>query len=85
MFTPEVIQVVPHENYIVDALFQDGHIVSYDASVLVNKGSFKMLADVDFFLNRCAVMNHTLAWDLSGEYDPYNCLDIAPEVLYDLQ
>ena len=27
-------------------------------------------------------MNNTLAWDLSGVYDPSNCIDIDPEQIY---
>ncbi len=30
-------------------------------------------------------MNHTLAWDISGEYNPTNCIDIDPDVLYSIQ
>jgi len=33
-------------------------------------------------MNCCTVLNNTLAWDLSGNYDPYNCIDLDPEVLY---
>lgn len=25
---------------------------------------------------------NTLAWDISGKYDPSNCLDLDPEELY---
>ena len=82
MFAPEVVQVIPHENYTVEILFQDGKIVVYDVKPLLQKGIFKKLEDKDFFINRCTIMNHTLAWDLSGEYDPTNCLDIDPETLY---
>ncbi len=28
-------------------------------------------------------MNGTLAWDISGKFDPHHCLDISPETLYD--
>ena len=85
MFTPEVVQVIPHENYIVEVLFQDGKIVHYDVSHLLEKGAFKKLKDKDFYMSRCTVMNHTLAWDTSGEYNPTNCLDIAPDMLYSIQ
>ena len=85
MFTPEVVQVIPQDNYIVEVLFQDGKIVHYDVSHLLNKGVFTLLKDVDFYKNRCTVMNHTLAWDVSGEYDPTKCIDIDPDMLYSLQ
>ena len=85
MFSPEVVQVIPHENYTVDILFQDGKVVFYDAKPLLKKGVFKKLEDKEFFINRCTVMNHTLAWDLSGNYDPTDCLDIDPDVLYSIK
>ena len=31
------------------------------------------------------ILNDTLAWDLSGENDPTNCIDIDPEMLYSLE
>ncbi len=37
MFTPEVVQVIPKENYIVEVLFQDGKIVHYDVNHLLKK------------------------------------------------
>ena len=82
MFSPEVVQVVPHENYMIDIMFHDGKIVKYDAKPLVGKGVFSVLEDKDFFMNRCTILNRTLAWDLSGEYDPTDCLDLDPVVLY---
>lgn len=85
MFTPEVVQVVPKENYVVEVLFQDGKIVHFDVNRLLKKGIFAKLNDKDFYKNRCTVMNHTLAWDISGEHDPTNCIDIAPDVLYSIQ
>lgn len=85
MFSPEVVQVIPHEDYTVEILFQDGKIVLYDAKPLTKKGVFTVLADKNFFLTRCTVMNHTLAWDLSGNYEPSECLDLDPDVLYSFQ
>lgn len=82
MISPEVIQVIPHDNYIVEVLFQDGKIVHYDVNHLLEKGIFAKLKDKSFYKNRCTVMNHTLAWDVSGEYNPTNCIDIDPDVLY---
>ena len=85
MFSPEVIQVTPHENYMIDIMFHDGKIVKYDAKPLIDKGVFSVLKDKDFFMSRCTVMNRTLAWDLSGEYDPADCLDLDPVTLYSEQ
>lgn len=34
------------------------------------------------FINTCTVLNDTLAWDLSGNYDATQCLDIDAITLY---
>ena len=75
MFAPEVVQVIPQENYIVEVLFQDGKIVYFDVNHLLEKGIFSKLKNKEFYKNRCTVMNHTLAWDISGEYNPTNCVN----------
>lgn len=85
MFSPEVVQVIPHENYVVEVLFQDGKTVYYDVNHLLDKGVFSLLKDKEFYKNRCTVMNHTLAWDVSGKYDSTTCIDIDPETLYFVQ
>ena len=82
---PEVVQVKPMDDYVVEVLFQDGKIIHYDVKPLLQKGAFQLLNDVNFYKNRCTVLNHTLAWDISGEYDPTNCLDIDPYMLYSVQ
>lgn len=35
-------------------------------------------------MNECTVMNGTLAWDVSGNRDCSQCLDIDPDMLYEL-
>jgi Protein of unknown function (DUF2442). len=54
----------------------------FDASELIKKGVFHQLQNIELFKNSCTVLNDTLAWDLSGKYDPYNCLDLDSEELY---
>ena len=36
------------------------------------------------FIDTCTVMNDTLAWDINKNRDATQCLDIAPETLYEL-
>lgn len=84
-FAPEIVQVVPHRNYTVSVYFVDGKIVTYDAKPKLDRGVFTKLRDIDFFMERCKIMNDTLAWDLSGNDDPADCIDIDPEVLYALE
>lgn len=84
-YTPEIVQVVPHEDYTVTVYFCDGKIVIYDAGQKLEQGVFKALKDISFFMNNCKIMNDTLAWDLTGENDPTECIDIDPDFLYGLE
>lgn len=79
----QIIQVYPMENYDVAVYFVDGNIKKYNVSHLVGKGVFKVLEDKDFYINNCTVLNNNLAWTFDGNYDPYNCLDIDPFVIYE--
>ena len=78
-----ILQVYPTENYKVYLYFSDGKIKLYDISPLLDKGVFRKLQDKDFYLNRCTVLNKTLAWDVTGDYNPYECIDLDPVVLYE--
>ncbi len=79
----DVIQVLPQQDFSVYVYFSDGIIKKYDVSPFLNKGVFKKISDIKSFTEKCTVMNNTLAWDLSGMFDPYNCIDIAPETIYE--
>lgn len=83
-YFPEVVQVVPFPDHTVSVYFSDGKIVSYDVKPLLNKGVFHALQDMDVFLNCCAIMNDTLAWDVARNGDATACIDIDPETLYAL-
>ena len=82
---PEIIQVVPNENYTVTVYFEDGKIVLYDVSPLFEKEIFRPLIDRNIFINACTILNDTLAWDLEGNRDATKCIDIDPETLYALE
>ena len=84
-YIPEIVQVVPHEDYTVTVYFCDGKIVTYDAKQKLDQGVFQALKDVSFFIKNCKIMNDTLAWDLSGKNDPSDCIDIDPDYLYSLE
>ena len=83
-FFPEVVQVVPFPDHTVSVYFSDGKIVSYDVKPLLDKGVFRALQNMELFMNRCGIMNDTLAWDVAGNGDPAACIDIDPETLYGL-
>lgn len=80
--TCQVVQVLANNDYTVIVYFADGAIRKYDVSHIVGKGVFEPLADIEWFVDRCTVLNGTVAWDLSGRFDPRNCLDIDPDVIY---
>ena len=75
---PEVLQAVPGEDFTVYAYMNDGAVRLVDMKPLIERGNlFAKLKNIDFF-NSVTVMNNTVAWDLSGVRDPYNCIDIDP-------
>ena len=82
---PDIVQVIPREDYTVAVYFCDGKQVIYDAKPKLSSGIFQRLNDITFFINNCKIMNDTLAWDLTGENDATQCIDIDPDYLYSLE
>lgn len=83
-YFPTVVQVIPFDNYHVQVFFDDDKITEYDATQDLNSELFRPLKDIDVFKNACTVMNDTLAWDLQGNRDETQCIDIDPFTLYEL-
>ena len=81
---PKVVQVIPMKDYSVYVYFEDGKIVCYDVSHMLEKDVFRPLKNTDIFMNTCTVLNDTLAWDISMNRDNTTCLDIDPDTLYAL-
>lgn len=81
-YFPEVIQVIPTEDYKVYIYFDDGSIKLYDSKDIIDKGIFQVLIDKEIFMETCTVLNGTLAWDIEGNYDNSKCLDLDPLELY---
>ncbi len=81
---PKVVQVIPTKDYSVYVYFEDGKIVCYDMSKMLEKEVFQPLKDMQIFMETCTVMNDTLAWDISNKRDASTCLDIDPDTLYEL-
>jgi hypothetical protein len=76
---PVVVQAVAGEGYTVYAYMLDGTIRKVSVEELVKRGGvMEKLKDRDFFVNALTVMNDTVAWDLSGHFDPADCIDIDP-------
>ena len=83
MLLPKLFQVYPNKNYSVYLYYDNGEIKIYDCSWILKEGGvFKQLHDQDTFIQLCTVMNGTLAWDISECRDPYNCIDICPDTVY---
>lgn len=74
---------LPHGT--VSVYFVDGKIVRYDVKPKLGKGVFKALEDIEVFMERCTIMNDTLAWDIDGTNDAASCIDIDPDLLYSLE
>lgn len=83
-YFPLVVQVVPLNNYHVQVYFDDGKIVDYDVVNDLGSEIFKPLKDITLFKEACTVLNDTLAWDLKGDRDVSECIDIDPFTLYEL-
>lgn len=80
----KVVQVIPMKDYSVYVYFEDGKIVCYDMSQMIEKEVFRPLKDIDIFIDTCTVLNDTLAWDIDKNRDNTTCLDIDPDTLYEL-
>ncbi len=83
-YTPAIVQVVPHDDHTVSVYFCDGKIVLYDVNPKLEDGVFRELKDINVFIDSCKIMNDTLAWDVSGNNNPSDCIDIDPDYLYSL-
>ena len=81
---PKVVQVIPMKDYSVYVYVEDGKIVHYDMSKMIEKEAFRSVRDIDIFIDTCTVMNDTLAWDIGKNRDNKACLDIDPDTLYEL-
>jgi len=79
----KVVQVVPRDDFKVYVYFEDGKIKLYDMKNFIGKGVFAPLADIEIFKEKCTVMNYTLAFDLTGKRDEFDCLDIDPCSIYE--
>lgn len=83
-YFPEIVQVDPHSDHTVSVFFSDGKIVLYDVNPYLEEGVFQSIKDEKTFMDTCTIMNDTLAWDINNG-DPSSCIDIDPEMLYELE
>ncbi len=83
-YFPEIVQVVPHNDYTVSVYFSDGKIVLYNVKPLLDKEVFSKIRDINIFMKTCTILNDTLAWDIAGNRNESECIDIDPNTLYSL-
>ena len=82
-YYPVAVQAVAGPGRTVYAYFSDGQVKCYDMRAAIERGGvFAPLADETFFSGRLTVLNDTVAWDLSGRYDPRDCIDLDPFEVY---
>lgn len=85
-YFPTVVQVGAGPDKTVFAYFSDGRITRLDMKERIAAGGvFERLADNSFFTNALTVLNGTVAWDVSGHFDPKTCIDIDPFIVYEAE
>lgn len=83
-FYPEVYQAVAGNNYVVYAYMNDGNVRAFDMKPLIKKGGiFTVLEDERLFREKLTVINDTIAWDIGGNRDESQCIDIDPMDVFD--
>ena len=83
-FYPEVYQAVAGENYTVYAYMNDGSVREFDVKPLIKQGGiFKKIEDETVFKNTLTVLNGTVAWDIAGKRNEYECIDIDPMTIFE--
>ena len=83
-YIPVVVHVMPLDNFHVYVTFDNGKVIDYDATVDLQTKLFEPLRDIRSFKKACTIMNDTLAWDIIGNRDTGNCIDIDPFTLYEM-
>ncbi|NGM17815.1 DUF2442 domain-containing protein [Eggerthellaceae bacterium zg-893] len=83
-YFPTVVQAVAGPDKTVYAYFSDGRITCVDMAPSIEAGGvFSRLEDEGFFAEALTVLNDTVAWDVSGRFDPTTCIDIDPFTAYE--
>lgn len=84
-FYPEIYQAVAGENYIVYAYVNDGSVRKVDIKPFLRGdcGIFEPLKDIETFKKSLTVIGNTIAWDLTGDRDEYQCIDIDPFYVFE--
>lgn len=82
-FYPEVYQAVAGKNYMVYAYLNDGSMRAFDVKPLIEQGGiFEKIKEETIFKNTLTVLNGTVAWDIAGNRNEYECIDIDPMTIF---
>ena len=82
-FYPEIYQAVAGKNYMVYAYLSDGSVREFDVKPLINQGGvFQKIEDETIFRDTLTVLNGTVAWDIAGNRNEYECIDIDPMTIF---
>ena len=84
-YFPTVVQVISLDNFHVQVFFDDGKVVDYDVTEDLKTALFEPLRKIEKFKDACTVMNGTLAWDISGNWDETDCIGIDPFTIYEMK
>jgi hypothetical protein len=83
MMRPKLFQVLPQDDFTVILFYDNGEIKRYDCNwIRFESGVFRQIQELPRFKDLCTIMNGTLAWDISEKRDPYNCIDLCPDTVY---
>lgn len=66
---PSVVQVVPHEDFTLSLVFENGETGILDMRPMLDFGVFHALRDRDNF-KRVRVAFDTIEWDCGADLDP---------------
>lgn len=84
MCRPKLFQVLPTDDFCIYLYYDNGEIRLYDCKWILNEtGVFTKIHNIESFKELCTIMNGTLAFDVSAIRDPYNCIDICPDTIYE--
>ncbi len=82
-FYPEIYQAVAGKNYMVYAYLSDGSVREFDVKPLINQGGvFQKIEDETIFRDTLTILNGTVAWDIAGNRNEYECIDIDPMTIF---
>jgi len=66
---PSIKHVIPHDDYTLSLVFENGEQGTFDMKPVLNFGVFQRIKDIDKF-KHVRVAFDTIAWDCGLDLDP---------------